>query len=54
MRFCTRRGARLNRLFFRGRHFGDLANLNRKQIAVLVGVAPLNWDSGLLRGRRVI
>jgi len=29
-------------------------SLNRKQIAALVGVAPLNWDSGLLRGRRVI
>jgi transposase len=32
----------------------ELGNLNRKQIAALVGVAPLNWDSGLLRGRRVI
>ena len=32
----------------------ELGRLNRKQIAALVGVAPLNWDSGLLRGRRVI
>ena len=32
----------------------ELGNLNRKQIAALVGVAPLNWDSGLLRGRRAV
>jgi transposase len=32
----------------------ELGRLNRKQIAALVGVAPLNWDSGLLRGRRAI
>lgn len=32
----------------------ELGRLNRKQIAALVGVAPLNWDSGTLRGRRVI
>ncbi len=32
----------------------ELGSLTRKQIAALVGVAPLNWDSGLLRGRRVI
>ena len=32
----------------------ELGNLNRKQIAALVGVAPLNWDSGLLRGRCAI
>jgi transposase len=32
----------------------ELGCLNRKQIAALVGVAPLNWDSGLMRGRRVI
>lgn len=32
----------------------ELGRLNRKQIAALVGVAPLNWDSGLRRGRRVI
>jgi len=31
----------------------ERGNLNRKQIAAL-GVAPLNWNSGLLRGRRVI
>jgi transposase len=28
--------------------------LNRKEIAALVGVAPLNWDSGKLRGKRAI
>jgi hypothetical protein len=32
----------------------ELGRLNRKQIAALVGVAPLNWDSGTLRGRRTI
>jgi transposase len=32
----------------------ELGQLNRKQIAALVGVAPLNWDSGRLRGRRGI
>ena len=32
----------------------ELGRLNRKQIAALVGVAPLNWDSGLMRGRRII
>jgi transposase len=30
----------------------ELGTLNRKQIAALVGVAPLNRDSGTLRGRR--
>lgn len=30
----------------------ELGCLNRKQIAALVGVAPLNRDSGTLRGRR--
>jgi transposase len=30
----------------------ELGQLNRKQIAALVGVAPLNRDSGTLRGRR--
>lgn len=30
----------------------ELGHLNRKQIAALVGVAPLNCDSGTLRGRR--
>lgn len=32
----------------------ELGELNRKQIASLVGVAPLNRDSGTLRGRRTI
>jgi len=32
----------------------ELGQLNRKQIAALVGVAPLNCDSGVLRGRRTI
>jgi transposase len=32
----------------------ELGCLNRKQIAALVGVTPLNWDSGLMRCRRVI
>jgi transposase len=32
----------------------ELGQLNRKQSAALVGVAPLNWDSGRLRGRRAI
>jgi len=32
----------------------ELGNLNRKQIAALVGVAPLNRDSGKLHGRRCI
>lgn len=32
----------------------ELGRLNRKQIAALVGVAPLNRDSGTLRGRRAI
>lgn len=30
----------------------ELGKLNRRQIAALVGVAPLNRDSGTLRGRR--
>jgi len=30
----------------------ELGRLNRKQIAALVGVAPLNRDSGKLHGRR--
>ncbi len=30
----------------------ELGNLNRKQIAALVGVAPLNHDSGTRRGKR--
>lgn len=32
----------------------ELGQLNRKQIAALVGVAPLNNDSGQKRGRRTI
>ena len=32
----------------------ELGSLNRKQIAALVGVAPLNRDSGTLRGKRTI
>src|SRR5215210_4251145 len=32
----------------------ELGKLNRKQIAALVGVAPLNRESGILRGRRII
>jgi transposase len=32
----------------------ELGQLNRKQIAALVGVAPLNRDSGTLKGRRTI
>ena len=30
----------------------ELGTLNRKQVAALVGVAPMNRDSGTLRGRR--
>jgi transposase len=32
----------------------ELGSLNRKQIAALVGVAPLNRDSGTLRGKRTV
>jgi transposase len=32
----------------------ELGHLGRRQIAALVGVAPLNRDSGTLRGRRMI
>ena len=32
----------------------ELGTLSRKQIATLVGVAPLNRDSGMLRGKRTI
>jgi transposase len=32
----------------------ELGNLNRKQIAALVGVAPFNRDSGKMRGKRAI
>ena len=30
----------------------ELGQLNRRQLAALVGVAPFNCDSGMLRGRR--
>jgi transposase len=33
---------------------GELGKLNRKQIAALVGVAPMNRDSGNMRGQRTI
>jgi transposase len=32
----------------------ELGHLGRRQIAALVGVAPMNRDSGTLRGRRMI
>jgi len=32
----------------------ELGNLNRRQIAALVGVAPLNRDSGMSKGKRII
>ncbi len=32
----------------------ELGHLNRKQIAALVGVAPLARDSGTLRGKRTV
>ena len=32
----------------------ELGTLTHKQIAALVGVAPLNRDSGTLRGRRTV
>ena len=32
----------------------ELGTLNRKQIAALVGVAPMNRDSGMMRGKRTI
>lgn len=32
----------------------ELGTLNRKEIAALVGVAPLNRDSGLFRGKRMV
>jgi transposase len=32
----------------------ELGTLNRKQIAALVGVAPMNRDSGMMRGKRSI
>jgi len=35
-------------------HLPELGQLTRQQIAALVGVAPLNRDSGRLRGRRSV
>jgi transposase len=35
-------------------HLSELATLNRKKIAALVGVAPFNRDSGKLKGKRAI
>jgi transposase len=35
-------------------HLPELGTLDRRKIAALVGVAPLNWDSGRMRGRRMI
>jgi transposase len=32
----------------------ELGTLSSKQVAALVGVAPMNWDSGEMRGRRAI
>lgn len=32
----------------------ELGNLNRREIAALVGVAPLNRDSGTMRGKRSV
>jgi transposase len=32
----------------------ELGQLSRQQIGTLVGVAPLNWDSGQMRGKRTI
>lgn len=32
----------------------ELGTLNRHQVAALVGVAPLNHDSGLMRGKRAV
>ena len=32
----------------------ELGALDRKQIAAVVGVAPINRDSGIMRGRRTV
>jgi transposase len=32
----------------------EIGVCSREQVAALAGVAPMNWDSGLLRGRRII
>lgn len=33
---------------------GELGEANAKQIAALAGVAPMNWDSGIKNGKRMI
>ena len=35
-------------------HLPELGSLNRGQVAALVGVAPLNRDSGAFRGKRSV
>lgn len=35
-------------------HLSELGTCSPKQIAALVGVAPMNWDSGTMRGSRHI
>ena len=35
-------------------HVPELGSLSHKQIAALIGVAPLNRDSGTLKGRRCV
>ena len=35
-------------------HLPELGRLDRKQIAALAGVAPMNRDSGIMRGRRTV
>ena len=32
----------------------ELGTLDRKQIAALAGVAPINRDSGIMRGKRTV
>jgi transposase len=32
----------------------ELGEANRQEIAALVGIAPFNWDSGKLRGKRAV
>ena len=35
-------------------HLPELGTMDRKQIAALVGVAPINRDSGKMRGQRSV
>jgi transposase len=35
-------------------YFPELGHLDRKEVAALAGVAPINWDSGMQRGKRRI